>query len=85
MLYGIFGAKLSVSEKEEKKKIWEPWNQLMVLSIWFQVLGLPAVKMLELSYNTLHGLFSSLYESTESKIYIQMITQILQKELDFFL
>lgn len=41
--------------------------------------------MLELSYNTLHGLFSSLYESTESKIYIQMITQILQKELDFFL
>jgi len=41
--------------------------------------------MIELSYNTLHGLFSSFCESIESKIYIQVITQTLQKEFDFFL
>lgn len=40
----------------------------MALSIWFWLLGSPAVKMIEKSYNTLYGLFSSYYESIESKI-----------------
>lgn len=41
--------------------------------------------MIEKSYNTLHGLFSSFYESIERKIEAEMIAQTLKKELDFFL